>query len=67
MYLDKEILLDVFLTDCMNKLGITEIELDLDEMLEITKKLKGKSLLIDATKDGKRYKVHIADKNKKEG
>lgn len=64
MYLDKDILLDVFLTDCMNKLGITEIELDLDEMLEITKELKDKALRIDATKDGKRYKVCIADRER---
>lgn len=59
MRLDKEVVMNVLLTYCMDKLNLNEITLSLEEMLEITEKHDGEALRVDVINDNKTYRVKI--------
>ena len=60
--LEADIVKDMFLTYFMDKDGITEIELSLDDMLKMSKEHIGGALRVDVSKDGLKYKVSIVKK-----
>ena len=59
MRLDKEVVMNVLLTYCMDKLNLNEITLSLEEMVEITEKHDGEALRVDVKNDNKTYRVKI--------